>query len=166
MVFSDLFIKDNFLSEDQFNQLKTGMENLYFPWFYNDGKVYDGDGYDQFCHQFYNMSTGHHSKHTYLVEPLLKKMGANNVYKVKCNMNFRKFFRRRTSYHIDMENVTTAIFYLDTNNGGTKFKGGPFVRSRANRIVFFKSNFSRSDKIINATKPWPFGGHSWIRNPL
>ena len=140
MVFSDLFIKDNFLSEDQFNQLKTGMENLYFPWFYNDGKVYDGDGYDQFCHQFYNMSTGHHSKHTYLVEPLLKKMGANNVYKVKCNMNFRKFFRRRTSYHIDMENVTTAIFYLDTNNGGTKFKGGPFVRSRANRIVFFKSN--------------------------
>ena len=74
MAFSDLFIRDNFLPEDQFNQLKSGMKNLYFPWFYNDGKVYDGDGYDQFYHLFYNMTTGQGSHHTYLVEPLLKKI--------------------------------------------------------------------------------------------
>lgn len=140
MAFSDLFIRDNFLPEDQFNQLKSGIESLYFPWFYNDGKVQDGDGDDQFYHMFYNMTTGQHSHRTYLVEPLLKKMGADNIYKVKCNMNFRKLFFRRTEYHIDMKNVTTAIFYLNTNNGGTKFKGGPFVRSKANRIVFFNSN--------------------------
>ena len=59
-------------------------------------------------------------------------------------------YRRRTPYHIDMENVTTAIFYLNTNNGGTKFK--TFIKSRANRIVFFNSDHPHAEFIVQIEK--------------
>lgn len=131
---------DNFLPEDEFSILANSISGMYFPWFYSDGKVYDGDGYDQFYHMFYNFSTGVKSDHISLIQPLLKKMGSNQIYKAKVNMNLKRIFNRKTRYHIDMENVTTAIFYISTNNGGTKFKGGPFIKSEANRIVFFNSN--------------------------
>ena len=35
------------------------------------------------------------------------------------------------------EETTTSIFYLNTNNGGTKFKDGQFVESKKNRLVTF-----------------------------
>ena len=39
-----------------------------------------------------------------------------------------------------MDNVTTAILYINTNNGYTKFKKGGKVKSVANRVVIFDSN--------------------------
>ena len=35
------------------------------------------------------------------------------------------------------ENMKTAILYLNTNNGGTQFKDGTFVQSKANTLVKF-----------------------------
>ena len=71
---------------------------------------------------------------------VMKKLGANNVHRAKVNMTSRRLFFRRTGYHIDMENVTTAVFYFNTDNGGTKLKRGPFIKSVANRMVLFSSN--------------------------
>ena len=33
--------------------------------------------------------------------------------------------------------MTTSIFYLNSNNGGTKFEDGTFVNSVSNRMVTF-----------------------------
>jgi len=51
-------------------------------------------------------------------------------------------------FHVDFdipyirENCTTATFYLNTNNGGTKFydEDGPIVNSEANTLVRFPTN--------------------------
>ena len=49
-------------------------------------------------------------------------------------------------FHIDSsnpylsENSKTAILYLNTNNGGTQFKDGTFVQSKANTLVKFPCN--------------------------
>ena len=58
------------------------------------------------------------------------------------NNNPRTFFKRNHGFHVDYqsEGMRTAIFYVNTTNGGTKFKGGPFVKGIENRLVVFKSN--------------------------
>ena len=40
--------------------------------------------------------------------------------------------------------MTTAIYYLNTNNGFTKFENGDKVNSVANRIVIFDSNLKHT----------------------
>jgi len=42
--------------------------------------------------------------------------------------------------HVDYNDVTTAIFYINTNNGWTNFKNGDKVESVENRLVIFDSN--------------------------
>ena len=45
------------------------------------------------------------------------------------------------SYHTDNSfNCTTAIFYLNTNNGYTKFKDGTKIESISNRAIYFDSD--------------------------
>ena len=64
--------------------------------------------------------------------------------RAKANSTTRKFFRRRSLYHTDFENVITGILYINTNNGGTKFKNGSFVKSVANRYVECDSNIEHA----------------------
>ena len=50
-----------------------------------------------------------------------------------------------SDYHVDLKDVksdimTTAIFYLNTNNGATEFKSGEGVDSIKNRLVVFPKN--------------------------
>ena len=42
------------------------------------------------------------------------------------------------------ENIFTGVFYINTCNGGTKFKNGPKVKSVANRVVIFDTNFEHA----------------------
>ena len=52
-------------------------------------------------------------------------------------------FHRKGGWHIDFIDdppITTAILYLNSNNGWTEFKKGGKVKSVENRIVIFDSN--------------------------
>ena len=49
-------------------------------------------------------------------------------------------FHKRGGYHSDWPNVTTAILYVNTNNGWTQFKSGGRVKCVKNRVVIFDSN--------------------------
>ena len=37
-----------------------------------------------------------------------------------------------------------AILYLNTNNGGTKFEDGTFVKSKANRVAIFPQHIKHA----------------------
>ena len=73
--------------------------------------------------------------------PLLNLMNCHALMRIKANCYPSTPEKIVHDNHVDYPFPHKgAIFYLNTNNGGTKFKGGPFVRSRANRIVFFNSD--------------------------
>ena len=59
-------------------------------------------------------------------------------------MTYKTFFNKKAGYHIDTLNKKTAILYVNTNNGGTKFKNGKFVKSLENRVVVFDSNMEHT----------------------
>ena len=132
---------DNFLSEEDFIPLSDMLNSFYFPWYFNDEICYEGDGLCQFTHTFFEELTRSPNSDFYpLVECFLDKLEVKELIRIKANLNVKTEVPIQTGYHIDYPDATTAVFYLDTNNGGTELNKTTFVESVANRIVIFDSN--------------------------
>ena len=133
---------DNFLPEKQFKSIQSVMMGEDFPWYYKDYIAYEWkeDNGFQFTHMFLDPDVGNSSRY-YLMKPF-EKMG--KMYRIKSNLRTRTLFRGRSYYHIDYPNMTTAIFYINTCNGYTKFKKGGKIKSVENRMVIFDSNLEHA----------------------
>ena len=134
-------IIDNFLPMNYF-QIIQEMLATDFPWYYGDGCDYPTSTVKDmfhFYHCFYERDTP--SIFFDLVKPCIPLLGAHNLLRVKANLQTRTLFNRNGGYHTDpWPDVTTAILYINTCNGYTKFKKGGKVKSVANRMVIFDSN--------------------------
>ena len=137
----DLRVIDNFLPSYQFKEILNIImgKDSSFPWYWSNQICYDGDPFFQFYHSFYNEKTGE-SKSYSLLNIFNSKLQIRRIRRVAASLTSRTVFNRKTGYHIDYPDIRTAIFYLNTCNGYTKFKGGGKVKSVANRIVIFNSN--------------------------
>ena len=152
---------DNFLPEEEFNQLCGFITGESFesdqlmpsvPWYY--GKVLsenvkdcsspeceDEDNY-QFSHVFY-VAYAPTSGLIQNLQPLIESMpevGCRSFVKIKANLNPKTDKIIEHGFHVDIWNFTggkTAIYYVNTNNGYTKFKNGEIIKSVANRLVIF-----------------------------
>jgi hypothetical protein len=86
--------------------------------------------------------------------PLLNKINPKEILRVKANLGTRTSTHIEGGMHTDSKmKHTTAIFYLNTNNGYTKFEDGTIVESIENRLVVFNSDllhsgFSQTDTNI------------------
>jgi len=131
-------IVDNFLPDYQFKPIQSTLTDAYFPWYYNAHVIHDED--DEF--QFTNILYGDDQRKQYyhVVDEVISRFNIKKLCRIKANLNPRTFFKRNSGFHIDVPDMTTSILYLNTNNGGTKFKNGKFVKSVANRLVTFDSN--------------------------
>ena len=112
-----------------------------FPWNFSNFKTaLDKTGLNefQFTHLFYD--SGILSPYFKMLQPLLDRIKPKNLYKIKANLNVYNSALKEYAPHIDIENFkgTTAIYYLNTNNGYTKIKKKK-IMSEANKIVFFDS---------------------------
>ena len=136
---------DNFLSEEDFIPLSDMLNSFYFPWYFNDQICYESDGLSQFTHTFFEESTRSPNSDFYpLIECFLDKLEVKELIRIKANLNVKTQVPIQTGYHIDYPDVTTAVFYIDTNNGGTELNKTTFVESVANRIVIFDSNIQHT----------------------
>ena len=131
-------IVDNFLPEEIFRPIQKKIMSNDFPWYFGDGVVYKKDGQYQFYHYFIYEE---YRPFYYLIEPCVKALGVKNITRIKANLNPKTVFHRGGGYHIDDPRMPlTCIFYINTNNGWTKFKGGCKVKCVENRMVIFDSN--------------------------
>ena len=83
-----------------------------------------------------------------------QKLNITRLYRIKANLRLRSFFNRSGGgYHIDPYDCShTSIYYINTNNGYTKFKNGAKIKSVENRMVVFSSHlehqgYACSDKL-------------------
>ena len=73
-----------------------------------------------------------------------------SLIKIKSNLVTRTPTIVEHGYHIDLpdlkeyHNTKTAILYMNTNNGYTKFEDGSIVESVENRLVVFDSRIKHS----------------------
>ena len=138
-------IIDNFLSKDDFELTQYFFLGPEIDWKFNNSIVSSEKGIDQyqFIHEFCNLQNPFQSNYSNFLQPLLTKLNARFIFRIKANLRPRTNQIVHSIYHTDMDlNQQTAIFYLNTNNGYTRFKDPsiPDVQSIANRLVSFNGS--------------------------
>jgi hypothetical protein len=147
-------IIDNFVNQEQFDELQDLILGANFSWYYNSMIDYaeDVDKY-QFIHCFY---TNHSpcSPYYHNLNPILEIINPISLWRIKANLLTITPNIVENDFHYDIGDIsneklnqlTTTIFYLNTNNGYTEFQDGRIamentkVKSVANRLVTFPAS--------------------------
>ena len=153
----DIKIIDNYLTKEVFKTLQDAFLGNRFPWFYNKSKTTSADspikGYEaqdqhQFTHTFFgNEQNLNWTPTTAIIAPLLDKIKPRIWIRVKSNMSTINSKPLVGGWHCDMltdnkgwSDTTTALFYINTNNGYTMFENGEKVPSVENRLVIIRND--------------------------
>ena len=141
-------IEDNFLKQEEFDKIQKLMgEPSPFPWFYADRIVFEDDvDKFQFIHAFYDNHMPM-SPFSNELDSIINIIQPFSIVKIRAKLLTRTPEIVESTFHVDIslleENLkqwTTSIFYINTNNGYTKFEDGTIVESVANRMVTFPAN--------------------------
>ena len=128
-------IEDDFLNQSEFDKLQTLMMSAdEFPWFYLDGIDYETDiDKFQFIHIFYD-SGAPQSAFMKQLYSILNLVDPISILRIKANLLTRTPNIVENTFHVDLASwkfppekiklTTTSIFYMNTNNGYTKFEDG------------------------------------------
>ena len=134
-----MIITDNFLDKSEFDNINKTFHLSNFPWYFMPFKVHEGDDNYQFYHLF--VAKGKVlSKHFEILHPILKKLSVKEIIRIKANLNMKTPERIEYEMHKDVDDCVTAIYYVNSNDGYTRFEDGTKVDSIANRMVVFNSN--------------------------
>ena len=139
---------DNFLGKKEFDELQTLMMGEDFAWYFNPyivSSTKKEKGF-QFIHMFYQNDLPRSAYFKSLL-PIFEIINPITLWRTKANLLTRTPSINVQSFHIDREDSpeklkywTTSIFYINTNNGYSKFEDGTQVESVANRMVMFPAN--------------------------
>jgi len=136
---------DDYLPEQQFLDIRNTMLNANFPWYFANSVVSE----DVLCHELYNYQFGHsfyfnygfQSEYTKIIIPILEKLNPIAICRIKGILLPRTEENIMHGFHIDNVHKTkVAIYYVNTNNGYTKFLDGAKINSKSNRLVIFDSD--------------------------
>lgn len=150
-----IIVQDNFLPTDVFERISTELTSPIFPWYITPDVAYghknNSPEYER-CDPIYNWQLIHNfyvapssiSEAIKVVEPALEVIKANVLLRIKANLTPRADKIVEHGFHVDVQpvidNATTGVLYLNTNNGYTVFEDGFQVESVANRFVSFPSS--------------------------
>tara|TARA_Y100001938_G_C7995800_1_gene382000 strand:+ start:438 stop:947 length:510 start_codon:yes stop_codon:yes gene_type:complete len=140
-------IIDSAISEIDLETIQNLLLGINFSWYFFSSTInkhtIDDDINDfQLCHSFYAKagSMKGYSEHFKVIEPILDKLKIRTLIRIKANL--RTVAPKQdmiAGWHTDTKlKSTTAIFYVNTNNGYTIFKESKKkVKSVENRLVIF-----------------------------
>jgi hypothetical protein len=131
---------NNFLKKEEFIKIKNLMTGVDFPWYLAKGINNPKDNYYQFVHIFYVDGKINSSCFSELY-PFIKKLKIKSLLKIKANLIPKNNKIIEHGYHCDFDNLDnkTAVFYINKNNGYTKFKDNFVSKSEENKILIFNS---------------------------
>ena len=141
-------VVDNFLNKNEFNHIKNVVCDHFFPWYFfpaitiEENTIKKDVEEFQFTHTFYENNRPN-SPYFNNLQPLLNKLNCKSLVRIKVNLNPYSSTLTESKYHVDFDykNLKTAVYYINTNNGYTKFKkNNKKIKSVENRMVKFDSS--------------------------
>ena len=139
-------IFDDYLDREIFLSIRSALEGPDFPWepsaILKDPPADLDPAYNQQeVHGFFlkNAKRQFVSRQFGIIRPLIEKLAPLDLIKVKLNRTSKKERHYEHAMHRDTQRpgATTAVFYLNTNDGYTAFDDGEKVHSVENRLVLF-----------------------------
>jgi len=165
----DIKIIESFLPSAELIELQSHMFNNDFPWFYHD-KIVGGVGNTkespdnfQFVHSIYYLNKPNSTFYSQLIEPMFvrkleQQLSLGAIIRIKSNLTLRtKNIEEVLPYHCDFpepqfKKSFTAIYYLNTNNGYTKFEDGTKIESIENKFVVFPNTLKHTSATTSDRK--------------
>jgi hypothetical protein len=147
-----IYVMNNFLPFVEYEKIKLDLTNGVTRFGENEthwwkiSNIVDDGIEDLACDPKFNFQLVHtwsvkQMAHHYELHPLTDAIEAKLWHRIKLNCNPCQETLFEHSSHTDLTNPTdsdwTAIYYLNTNNGYTKFEDGPTIESIDNRLVVF-----------------------------
>ena len=75
-----------------------------------------------------------------LLLPIVERIKPKELYRIKANLTLATDQTYVGRWHKDFDfDCKTAVYYVNTNDGFTRFRNGEVVKSVANRFVVFDS---------------------------
>ena len=147
-------IIDDFLSESDMDNYYKTFTHGGFPWTLIT-KVNENAGEDdfQFAHKYIDNGVGVYGNAIEALRPIFRELyhakymnKTTEIYRAKTNLFIKTDTRRGLGFHHDItnlgDNYKTAIYYVNNNNGGTRFEDDTFVESVRNRVLLFSGKIS------------------------
>jgi len=133
-------ISKKFLDKKDFKKLKDKIMGEYMPWYFNEGVNRATDKNFQFVFTFINNGKINCSQEMMnILKPILHKIKYKKLNRIKANLLTQTSNIIEHGMHIDQDEGTTGIFYINDCNGYTKFKTGEKIKSEENKYVEFNS---------------------------
>ena len=132
-------ISNNFMFHmDQKEGVHSFVNAKQVPWFVVNHNPKDLNAI-HFSHLAYDQQTVA-SQWFNILGPVLRELNPKSLVRIKANLFPKTTEIEEHGYHVDFPfECSTSIFYLNTNNGYTKFEDGTVVESIANRLLTFST---------------------------
>ena len=143
-------IYKNFLPKKDFLNFKKEIMGEYFPWYFNNQKVYKTKHLNdfQFCNTFKDGNTANN-----LINIFIKKLKIKKLLRAKLNLTTKTDKIYKFNYHQDWDSdCNVAIYYINSNNGYTHFKNKTKIFSEENKIVIFDNKLKHYGTTSTNTK--------------
>ena len=153
---SKIKVIDDFLTKEQYLPIygyfldnHMGYEGDSVPWYWIDGVVEMNDGLVQFVNMCYCNDIVLNPIMFNILLPIYDKIRPIALHRIKANLTLsnqiqevdqQKMFHVDSPHCEDSPKMTTGIYYVNSNDGYTRFEDGTKVDSVANRMVVFNSN--------------------------
>lgn len=134
-------VVDNFLNENNFDEIFNIVSSNNFPWFTVDrlNENADNDNDFQLIHTIINEGRPN-SQFTNIIDITCNPMPNINIHRARINLFTKTHIKKKYGFHKDMDNAKTLLLYLEDSNGYTEFKDGKKIESKRNRAVLFNSD--------------------------
>ena len=129
---------ENFLDNKLMEETKNVVLDMEFPWRYRK-EMHDNDGM-YFTHSFFNDMEPRSLHFNSVIRPILKTLNGFTPIKIRANMFINGVFTRGKWHQDSYLDSKTAIFYLNTCDGGTELKINnkiKFIKAQENKMLIF-----------------------------
>ena len=149
-------VQNNFLDQKYFKELQTILTSADTSWHFHDGVNNIKDGHYMMGHCLYKNNIPTSSLYNKFIG-LFEKMDISCLLRSKLNLYFKTEKVIEHGFHIDVEdnfkNLKTSIFYINTNNGYTKFENGRLFKSEENTLITFPNYLKHSGSTNTCESP-------------
>ena len=148
----DYKIIDNFLEKETFYKFKEVVFNGNVNWFFKEHQSSDEDKKNDpgfFSLNFFGNFSSDFIGFDYFLLKIYEKLNCKALVQSRANLYVKQAENNKLFFHKDFEfECNTAIFYMNTNNGGTILgrKENIKIDSIENRILIFNSQIAHSVK--------------------
>ena len=150
---------DNFLDKEIFNKFKTSIFDTHIPWYYKERQVLNNEHEDDIGYytlNFFSYLQSDFTNFNSYLNLIYEKLKCKSLIESRANSVLKITKKNKLFFHTDYEyeNCKTAIFYMNTNNGGTILNKNKLLRidSVENRMLIFDCKIKHAAEIQTDVK--------------